>query len=73
MYNEGTIPADIVPKSLRPDVVVVNRKEKSIELRELTCSFDKNINSANLRQQTNNLDLKTDIEEAGWNTNLVPF
>ena len=73
MHNGGTIPADIVPTSLRPDVVIVNRKEKSIELMELTCSFEKNIDSANLRKQTNYLDLKTDIEEAGWNTNLVPL
>ena len=40
---------------------------------ELTCSFKKNIDSANLRKHTNYLDLKTDIEEAGCITNLVPF
>jgi hypothetical protein len=73
MHNGGTIPADIVPTSLRPDIVIVNRKEKSIELMELTCSFEKNIDSANFRKQTNYLDLKTDIEEAGWNVNLIPF
>ena len=32
---------------------------------ELTCSFEKNITSANLRKQANYLDLKTDVEEAG--------
>ena len=40
---------------------------------ELTCSFEKNIDSAHLRKTTNYLDLKTDIEGAGWNINLVPF
>ena len=72
-YNGGTIPADIVATSLRPDIVLVNRKDKSIEILELTCSFEKNINSANLRKSTNYLDLKTDIETAGWKTSLLPF
>ena len=72
-FNGGTIPADIVATSLRPDIVLVNRKEKSIEILELTCSFEKNIDSANLRKSTNYLDLKTDIETAGWKTSLLPF
>ena len=71
--NGGTIPADIVATNLRPDIVIVNRPEKSIEIMELTCSFEKNINSANLRKTTNYLDLKTDIETSGWKTSLVPF
>ena len=40
---------------------------------ELTCSFENSIDSANLRKSTIYLVLKTDIEEAGWNTSLVPF
>ena len=40
---------------------------------ELTCSFEKNIDTANLRKYTNYLDLKSDIEAAGWKTSLVPF
>ena len=56
--------------SLRPDIVIVNRQEK---LMELTCSFEKNIDAANLRKYTNYLDLKSDIEAAGWKTSLVPF
>ena len=72
-FNGGTIPADIVATSLRPDIVIVNRQEKLIELMELTCSFEKNIDAANLRKHTNYLDLKSDIEAAGWKTSLVPF
>ena len=40
---------------------------------ELTCSFEKNIDSANLRKSPIFLVLRTDIEEAGQNTGLVPF
>ena len=71
--NGGTILVDIVATSLRPDIVIVNKQEKFIELMELTCSFEKNIDAANLRKYTNYLDLKSDIEAAGWKTSLVPF
>ena len=62
--NGGTIPVDIVANSLRPDIVIVNKQEKCIEFMELTCSFEKNIEVANLRKYTNYLDLKSDIEAA---------
>ena len=65
IFNGRTIPVDIVATSVRPDIVIVNRTEKFIELMELTYSFEKNIDSANLRKSTNYLDMKTDIEEAG--------
>ena len=71
--NGGTIPADIVATSLGRDFVIVNRSEKSIEIIELNCSFEKNIDSANLRKSTNYIDLNTDIETAGWKTSLVTF
>ena len=41
-FNEGTIPADIITTSQRPDIVQLNRKEKKIALLELTVSFEKN-------------------------------
>ena len=51
--NGGTIPADFVATSLRPDNVIVNRPDESIEIMELACSFEKNIDSANLRKSNN--------------------
>ena len=48
--NGGTIPADIIQTLQRPDIVLLNRKEKSIILMELTVSFEKNIESAHLKK-----------------------
>ena len=39
--NGGTIPADIIQTLQRPDIVLINRLEKSITLMELTVSFEK--------------------------------
>ena len=46
--NRGTIPADIITKGQRPDIVLINRSEKKIALLERTVSFEINIASANL-------------------------
>ena len=61
--NGGTIPPDILVTSLRPDMVLINRTEKKIELLELTCSFEKNIEEAYIRKYKKYLSLKTDIEK----------
>ena len=50
--NGGTIPADIITTGQRPDIVLINRKEKQIALLELTVSFEKNIDSANIRKSS---------------------
>ena len=39
--NGGSIPADIVSTSQRPDRVIINRKTKEISLFELSVSFEK--------------------------------
>ena len=71
--NGGTIPPDILPTACRPDLVIINRSEKKIELLELTCSFEKNIESANIIKTRRYNDLKDDLEKAGWNVMLIPF
>ena len=71
--NGGTIPPDILPTACRPDLVIINRIEKKIELLELTCSFEKNIESANILKTRRYNDLKDDLEKAGWNVMLIPF
>ena len=52
--NGGTIPPDILVTSLRPDLVLIDRTHKKIELLELTCSFEKNIEEAYLRKYKKN-------------------
>ena len=49
-FNGGAIPPDILCTKQRPDMVVINRYKKKIHILELTCSFEKNITSANLRK-----------------------
>jgi hypothetical protein len=50
--NGGTIPADIITTGQRPDIVLINRKEKQIALLELTVIFEKNIDSVNIRKSS---------------------
>ena len=45
--NGGSIPADIITTSQRPDIVILNRKTKYISLFELSVCFEKNAESAN--------------------------
>ena len=39
--NCGTIPPDVLTTAERPDLVFLDRRKKSIDLYELTCSFEK--------------------------------
>ena len=71
--NGGTIPPDILTTSFRPDLVILNRSKKEIELLELTCSFEKNIEMAHLRKAKKYHDLKIDLEGVGWKVHLIPF
>jgi hypothetical protein len=71
--NGGTIPPDVLVTSERPDLVFLDRSSKSIDLFELTCSFEKNIDAAYLKKSTKYSDLKSDLEAAGWTTGLTPF
>ena len=71
--NGGTIPADIIQTSQRPDIVLLNREDKSIILMELTVSFEKNIESANLRKTSRYRDLTSDLRDKGWKADCVAF
>ena len=51
----------------------VYRETKEIKLFELTCSFESYIDSVNTTKFDKYKDLKTDLEKAGWKTELIPF
>ena len=68
-----TIPPDILTTRFTPDLVIINRSQKKIELLELTCSFEKNIESAHIRKAKKYNDLKVDLERVGWVVQLIPF
>ena len=71
--NGGTIPPDVLVTQSRPDLVLLNRQEKSICLLELTCSFERNSEAANVRKSLRYTSLKSDLEERGYKCFLVPF
>ena len=71
--NGGTLPPDIVVTGQRPDIVIINRTEKKIVLFELTVSFEKNVEAANLRKSRRYMDLTSDLVQNGWHAENIPF
>ena len=61
--NGSTIPPDILLTTSRPDLVILNREDKKIFLLELTCSFESNVDSANITKTLKYTQIKQDIEE----------
>ena len=71
--NGGTLPPDIITTTQRPDIVLINRQEKKIALFELTVSFEKNAEAANLRKTRRYMDLTSDLKKKGWAAENKPF
>ena len=69
----GTIPADILTTSQRPDIVLISRTYKKLVLLELSVSFEKNIESANIRKSLRFRELTEDSRNKGWDTYNIPF
>ena len=66
--NADTIPADILATSQRPDIVIIKRKEKKISIFELSISFERNIDSANICKSLKYINLAEDLKNEGWDT-----
>ena len=76
MINCTTIPADILVTSgegSKPDLVLINRREQRIALLELTCPLENNIRKAHDKKELKYTQLKIDLEEKGFQVQLVPF
>ena len=71
--NGVTIPPDILQTGPRPDLAIINRAERKICLLELTCSFECNIQIANIQKAKKYNDLKIDLKKEGWKGTLTPF
>ena len=71
--NGSTIPQDVLPTQQRPDLVILNRKEMTIYLIELTVSFETNFESAHLRKTQRYSQMKSDLEEKGYKVFLFPL
>ena len=66
----GTIPPHVTTTSQRPDLVIVNEREKQIIIFELSVPWDSNINSAHLFKLNKYSALKLDLQAAGFDTFL---
>ena len=64
--SSPTVPADIVTTPLRPDIVVIQRRERKIKLVELTVPFESNFLAAMERKAERYSPLVADIEAKGY-------
>jgi hypothetical protein len=60
--NGGTIPATMTVTALKPDIVIVNEKSKTVEIFELTVPFETNIKARNKFKTDKYAHFATDIK-----------
>jgi hypothetical protein len=67
----GTVPPNILPTSQRPDLVLVNKDNKSVHVFELTVPFETNIPKAHKRKLDRYEMLQSDIfNNSGFKCNI---
>ena len=74
--NGTTIPADVMVSAgegSKPDLVVLNREQRTVALLELTCSLPGSARKAHIRKVNTYTQLSIDLEERGFKVFLVPF
>ena len=59
--NGGTIPAELTITTDKPDIVIMDRKKKKVDIFELTVPFESNINTRNLHKSNKYAYLLQDI------------
>ena len=67
----GTLPPDLLITSQKPDIVVIDRKRKSVNIFELTVPFEHNIAARNKDKSDRYASMKTDI--SNYEVNIEPF
>ena len=65
------LPPDLVNSDMRPDIVCVSRLQKQAVLLELTVCFEEAYVAAKERKTEKYLDLVAEIEEKGYNVELI--
>jgi len=72
--NGGTIPAQIITTTEKPDITLINKESKSITLIELTVPFETNITKARERKTERYSNLANDINNmTQWECQLICF
>ena len=69
----GTLPVNVIVSKLKPDLVIHDKRGKSIHLVELTVPFEANISKAHDRKHKKYLDLVSDITDNGFTCDLTCF
>jgi hypothetical protein len=59
----GTIPVEHLVPPLRPDIVIIDEKKKSMLIFELTCPLEPNINKRNSEKSEKYAHFVTDIDQ----------
>ena len=59
--NGGTIPVTMAVTQLKPDIVIVNEKEKTVDIFELTVPFESNIKARNIYKSNKYAHFSRDI------------
>ena len=74
-YHQGisTIPTDILITNLKPDMVIINRQNKTLILFELSVPFETNIDSTHSYKIDRYLTLIADIEDTGYKVKYYPI
>ena len=67
----GTLPPDVAVTLLKPDIVIVDKKKKSVTILELTCPAEHRISTANNLKMEKYAHFETD--NPGKNVSVIPF
>ena len=62
----GTVPPDVIPTELKPDIVITWKDIKRVSIIELTVPFECNIDHAHKRKSEKYCCLVEDIRSAGY-------
>ena len=73
MTGCSTIPTDVTITSQRPDLVVVNRQNKTVTILELSVPFELNVESTHARKVDRYQGLINDIEDNNFTVKYYPI
>ena len=69
--NGSTIPPSMTVTPLKPDIVIVDKKEKKAMIYELTCPFESNIHKQHKYKSDKYSNFETDVKQ--YHTKVVAF
>jgi hypothetical protein len=69
--NGGTIPATMTVTQLKPDIVVINEKDKTVHILELTVPFEHNIKTRHTYKANKYSHFTRDI--TNYKATVIPF